>query len=431
MTRWQGEPDPRHVEAIDAYWVSAAEHGMNASTFTARVIASTGADVAAALSGAIGAMSGPLHGGAPARVLPMIEEVERTGDARAVVKGILDRNEKLMGFGHRVYRAEDPRARVLRATAKRLEAPRYEVAAALEQAALAELRERRPDRAIETNVEFWAAVILDFAEVPAKMMPAMFTCGRTAGWCAHILEQKRLGKLVRPAAIYVGPAPAQPGVRRGLGRDRQAVTDRRRYSLRAARAFADLVRARSRSRRWDGPGLGEWDLRALVGHTSRSLITVSTYLQTTAEREDVASPQDYYALIRDSAWIAGAAGDRRARSAGRPRSRRRSRRRRRRVGRTRAGRRGRRRGPADHGDRRPRDPAAHLPADPRLRTRGAQPGHRPRHRDCVPAAARDVLDAATTLAARIAVALGDGETVLTALTGRVRAAAVVLGGVTR
>jgi citrate synthase len=210
MTRWKGDPDPRHIEAIDAYWVSAAEHGMNASTFTARVIASTGADVAACLSGAIGAMSGPLHGGAPARVLPMIEEVERTGDARALVKGILDRKEKLMGFGHRVYRAEDPRARVLRGTAKRLSAPRYEVAAALEQAALAELRERRPDRAIETNVEFWAAVILDFAEVPAHMMPAMFTCGRTAGWCAHILEQKRLGKLVRPAAVYTGPAPRKP-----------------------------------------------------------------------------------------------------------------------------------------------------------------------------------------------------------------------------
>ncbi|WP_282781194.1 citrate synthase 2, partial [Nocardia sp. CC201C] len=190
MTRWKGDPDPKHTEAIDAYWVSAAEHGMNASTFTARVIASTGADVAASLSGAIGAMSGPLHGGAPARVLPMIEEVEKTGDARALVKGILDRKEKLMGFGHRVYRAEDPRARVLRATAERLGAPRYEVAAALEQAALAELRERRPDRAIETNVEFWAAVILDFAEVPAHMMPAMFTCGRTAGWCAHIMEQK-------------------------------------------------------------------------------------------------------------------------------------------------------------------------------------------------------------------------------------------------
>jgi citrate synthase len=137
----------------------------------------------------------------------MIEEVERTGDARALVKGIMDKHEKLMGFGHRVYRAEDPRARVLRSTAKRLELPRYEVATALEQAALAELHERRPDRAIETNVEFWAAVILDFAGVPAKMMPAMFTCGRTAGWCAHILEQKRLGKLVRPSAVYVGPGP--------------------------------------------------------------------------------------------------------------------------------------------------------------------------------------------------------------------------------
>jgi citrate synthase len=207
MTRWHGETDPRYVEAIDAYWVSAAEHGMNASTFTARVIASTGADVAAALSGAVGAMSGPLHGGAPARVIPMIAEAEQTGDPAAVVRGILDRKEKLMGFGHRVYRAEDPRARVLRATAKRLDAPRYEAAAALEQAALAELRERRPDRAIETNVEFWAAVILDFAEVPPTMMPAMFTCARTAGWSAHILEQKRLGKLVRPAAAYVGPAP--------------------------------------------------------------------------------------------------------------------------------------------------------------------------------------------------------------------------------
>lgn len=210
LVRWRGEPDPAHVKALDAYWVSAAEHGMNASTFTARVIASTGADVAAAMSGAIGAMSGPLHGGAPARVLPMIEEVERTGNAEAVVKGILDRGERLMGFGHRVYRAEDPRARVLRRTCRELGAQRYEVAQALEQAALAELRERRPDRAIETNVEFWAAVILDFAQVPTKMMPAMFTSARTAGWAAHILEQKRTGRLVRPSATYVGPAPRGP-----------------------------------------------------------------------------------------------------------------------------------------------------------------------------------------------------------------------------
>jgi citrate synthase len=206
MIRWRGEPDPRHVKAVDSYWTSAAEHGMNASTFTARVIASTGADVAAAMSGAVGAMSGPLHGGAPARVLGMIEEVERTGDAHQYVTSVLDRGERLMGFGHRVYRAEDPRARVLRRTAKELGAPRYEVALALETAALAELRARRPDRVLETNVEFWAAIVLDFAEVPAHMFTSMFTCARTAGWAAHILEQKRTGRLVRPAARYIGPA---------------------------------------------------------------------------------------------------------------------------------------------------------------------------------------------------------------------------------
>jgi citrate synthase len=209
MIRWRGEPDPRHVKAVDAYWTSAAEHGMNASTFTARVIASTGADVAAALSGAVGAISGPLHGGAPARVLSMIEEVERIGDARQYVTSALDRGMRLMGFGHRVYRAEDPRARVLRRTAKELGAPRYEVALALENAALAELRARRPDRVLETNVEFWSAVVLDFAQIPAHMFTSMFTCARTAGWAAHILEQKRTGRLVRPAARYIGP-PSRP-----------------------------------------------------------------------------------------------------------------------------------------------------------------------------------------------------------------------------
>jgi len=205
MIRWRGEPDPRHVKAIDAYWTSAAEHGMNASTFTARVIASTGADVAAALSGAVGAMSGPLHGGAPARVLNMIQEVERIGDARTYVKTTLDQGERLMGFGHRVYRAEDPRARVLRRTAKQLGAPRHEVAVALETAALEELHARRPDRVLATNVEFWAAIILDFAEVPSHMFTSLFTCARTAGWAAHILEQKRTGRLIRPSARYVGP----------------------------------------------------------------------------------------------------------------------------------------------------------------------------------------------------------------------------------
>ena len=208
---------PRHVAAVDAYWTSAAEHGMNASTFTARVIASTGADVAASLSGAIGAMSGPLHGGAPSRVLHMLDGVEESGNAEKYVKDLLDRKDRLMGFGHRVYRAEDPRARVLRRAAEELGAPRFEAALALEQAALKELRERRPDRPIETNVEFWAAIVLDFAEVPSHMFTSMFTCARTAGWCAHILEQKKTGRLVRPSARYIGPT-AQARGGRGLGR---------------------------------------------------------------------------------------------------------------------------------------------------------------------------------------------------------------------
>ncbi|MCH9815244.1 MAG: citrate synthase 2 [Actinomycetia bacterium] len=210
MRRWRGDPDPKHVQAVDAYMVSAAEHGMNASTFTGRVIASTGADVAASISGAMGAMSGPLHGGAPSRVLGMVEEIENTGDPEGYVKGVLDSGRRLMGFGHRVYRAEDPRARVLRRTAEQLDAPRFEAAAALEAAALSELRERRPDRVLETNVEFWAAIVLDFAEVPAHLFTSMFTCARLAGWSAHILEQKKTGRLIRPSALYVGPRPRRP-----------------------------------------------------------------------------------------------------------------------------------------------------------------------------------------------------------------------------
>jgi citrate synthase len=207
LLRWRGEADPRHVKAIDAYWCSAAEHGMNASTFTARVVASTGADVAAALSAAIGALSGPLHGGAPSRVLKMLDDVAEMGDADLYVKQALDRGERLMGFGHRVYRAEDPRARVLRRTAKEIGAPRVEVAEAVEKAALAELKVRQPDRVLATNVEFWSAVVLDFADVPPDLFTPMFACARTAGWSAHIMEQKREGRLIRPTAKYIGPGP--------------------------------------------------------------------------------------------------------------------------------------------------------------------------------------------------------------------------------
>jgi citrate synthase len=207
LIRWRGEADPDHVKAIDAYWISAAEHGMNASTFTARVVASTGADVAAALSAGVGALSGPLHGGAPSRVLQMLDGVEETGDAEKYVKDMLDRGDRLMGFGHRVYRAEDPRARVLRRTAREIGAPRLEVAEKLEEAALAELKARKPDRVLATNVEFWSAVVLDYADVPADLFTPLFSCARVAGWSAHILEQKREGRLIRPSARYVGPGP--------------------------------------------------------------------------------------------------------------------------------------------------------------------------------------------------------------------------------
>ena len=168
LLRWRGEADPRHVKAIDTYWICTAEHGLNASTFTARVVASTGADCGAALSSAVGALSGPLHGGAPAYVKPMLDEVKRT--------------------------------------AKELGSPYVEVAEELEVAALAALQKRSPDRVLATNVEYYSAVVLDIAEIPPPLAPAMFACSRVAGWSAHILEQKKTGRLFRPSARYVGPA---------------------------------------------------------------------------------------------------------------------------------------------------------------------------------------------------------------------------------
>jgi len=210
LIRWRGEADPRHVKALDTYWVSAAEHGLNSSTFTARIAASTGADCAAAMSSAVGALSGPLHGGAPTRVLRMLDEVEELGDADRYVHDLLGRGERIMGFGHRIYRAEDPRARVLRRTAKELGSSRVEVALQLEQAARAALQEKSPDRVLEINVEFWAAVVLEIADVPPPMYPAMFACARVAGWSAHIVEQRRTGRLIRPSARYIGVPAHSP-----------------------------------------------------------------------------------------------------------------------------------------------------------------------------------------------------------------------------
>jgi citrate synthase len=207
LLRWRGEADPRAVKAIDTYWICTAEHGLNASTFTARIVASTGADCGAALSAAVGALSGPLHGGAPAYVKPMLQEVAATGDAEAWVADALATGKRIMGFGHRIYRAEDPRSRILKRTAKELGSDQVEIAEKLEQAALKALQERHPERVLATNVEYYSAVVLDVAEIPPPLAPAMFACSRVAGWSAHILEQKRTGRLFRPSARYVGPAP--------------------------------------------------------------------------------------------------------------------------------------------------------------------------------------------------------------------------------
>ena len=209
LIRWRGEANPDHVKAIDAYWISAAEHGMNASTFTARVIASTGADVAAALSGAVGALSGPLHGGAPSRVLKMLEEVEADGRRRAL--GLRRARPRRPADGLRSPHLPGRRPARAGSAAHRSElgSPRFEAAEALEKAALAELQARRPDRVLATNVEFWSAVVLDLAEVPPDLFTPMFTCARVAGWSAHILEQKREAKLIRPTAKYIGEGPRE------------------------------------------------------------------------------------------------------------------------------------------------------------------------------------------------------------------------------
>jgi citrate synthase len=206
LLQWRGKADPRHVRAIDTYWICTAEHGLNASTFTARIVASTGADCGAALSAAVGALSGPLHGGAPAYVKPMLEEVGAMGDPEKWVKDTLDSGKRIMGFGHRIYRAEDPRSRILKETARELGSPQVGIAERLEAAALDELERRHPERPLKTNVEYYSAVVLDVAEIPPPLAPAMFACSRVAGWSAHILEQKRTGKLFRPNARYVGPS---------------------------------------------------------------------------------------------------------------------------------------------------------------------------------------------------------------------------------
>jgi citrate synthase len=198
---------PGQVRAAERYLILAAEHGMNASTFTARVIASTGADVAAAVVGAAGALSGPLHGGAPSLVLDMLDDIGTVERAGAWIAAAIASGRRIMGFGHRVYRTEDPRAACLRATAEEIGAPRVALARTVEREALAQLRAAKPDRVLATNVEFWAAVALEAAGIPRALFTPTFAVARMAGWTAHVLEQVGDNRLIRPAARYVGPPP--------------------------------------------------------------------------------------------------------------------------------------------------------------------------------------------------------------------------------
>lgn len=215
LIRWRGEPDPVHVTALHAYFVVAAEHGLTPSTLISRVIASTGADAAACLSGAVSAVSGPLDAGAQARARRMVAAVAAGADPAREVRRMLDARRRIMGFGHTVYRHEDPRARMLREVCARLPAPGYEPALALETAALDELAQRHGPGRVTTNMEYWAGVLLDAVEAPPAMFAALFACARTAGWSAHILEEAALRHTRRPHAQYTGPGARPAAAVRG------------------------------------------------------------------------------------------------------------------------------------------------------------------------------------------------------------------------
>jgi citrate synthase len=200
------EPGPDEVLAINRYLILLAEHGMNASTFTGRVIASTGADAGSAVAGASGALSGPLHGGAPSLVLDMLDEIGTPDNATKWIKDAIASGRRIMGFGHRVYKAEDPRAACFRDTAMDLKSERVSLAKAVEATTLEELRASKPGRALYTNVEFWSAVVLERAGLPRELFTPTFCASRTIGWTAHILEQVRDNRLIRPTADYIGPS---------------------------------------------------------------------------------------------------------------------------------------------------------------------------------------------------------------------------------
>jgi citrate synthase len=203
-------PTVDHARAVEQYLISTIDHGFNASTFTARVITSTGADLAAAVVGGIGALSGPLHGGAPSRALDMLDAIGTIDNAETWLRRAVERGDRLMGFGHRVYKTDDPRSVMLRGVAERLGGPKVALAEQIEAKAIDVLAELKPGRKLYTNVEFYAGIVMDTCGVPREMFTPTFASSRVIGWCAHILEQAADNRLIRPSAQYVGPPPPQP-----------------------------------------------------------------------------------------------------------------------------------------------------------------------------------------------------------------------------
>ncbi|MFF6825566.1 citrate synthase [Streptomyces longwoodensis] len=204
------EPDPVRVRAVEQYLISTIDHGFNASTFTARVIASTGADVAACLVGALGALSGPLHGGAPSRALDTLDAIGTPDRIDPWIRARVLAGERIMGFGHAVYRTEDPRSRMLRDIARRFGGPRVDFAIEVERRVEAILAELKPGRELHTNVEFYAGVVMELCGLPRAMFTPTFAAARVVGWSANVLEQAEDRKIIRPAARYVGPHAPVP-----------------------------------------------------------------------------------------------------------------------------------------------------------------------------------------------------------------------------
>jgi citrate synthase len=204
------EPTAEHARAVEQYQILTIDHGFNASTFTGRVITSTGADLASAVCGAIGALSGPLHGGAPSRALDMLDDIAVPERAEPWLRDAVTRGDRVMGFGHRVYKTDDPRSVFLREVARSLGGPLVSFAEQVEQTAIEVLADMKPGRRLYTNVEFYAGVVMHTCGIERSMFTPTFAASRTIGWTAHVLEQAAHNRLIRPAARYTGPPPPQP-----------------------------------------------------------------------------------------------------------------------------------------------------------------------------------------------------------------------------